>query len=157
ILMCGLCMGTWVASMPLFSRAMEQVQGQIEKQAEQARKGEMKALEAREAEAKTVEEKAEIAVRKKDLESRPKATIPGMMDYSKMGFNDARSIAWSWAEVLSGLVLNVLMLVSGIGLLHWRPWARTLAVWTAVLKVVRLVALYSFFIVALVPPVAKNL
>jgi hypothetical protein len=135
----------------------EGVQKQLEKQTESARKAEMAALDEEEKAAKTEEEKVQAAAHRREIEHRPKAPLAGMMDFNKTTMTDPTFLAYSWTDVLSGLVLNVMLLVSGVGLLHWRPWARRLAVWTAALKLVRLVLVYSFFIIAIVPPYAQKL
>lgn len=56
---------------------------------------------------------------------------------------------WNWCivEVFSGVVLNLLLLIAGIGLMRQQPWGRRLSIITYKLKIVRLLALYLFFIV----------
>jgi hypothetical protein len=159
ILLCGICLGGYVAIMPMWGRMFASIQQPARRQIESAKQAQLSALDEKAKAATTVEEKAEIAAERKLIETRQDPTITqlNMMDLNKMGLNDPTNIAWSWAEVVSGLVLNALLLASGIGLLAWRSWARRLGVWTAALKIVRLFVLWGFFIVAIVPPVSRNL
>lgn len=65
---------------------------------------------------------------------------------------DLRWVTWYlWADFVSGPILNLLMLASGIGLLQLRTWARTMGAWVSALKLVRLVALTLFLVVAMIP------
>jgi hypothetical protein len=155
ILVCGLCVGGWVAVMPLWGTAFKPFFQKAEQQMEAARKAEVQALDEEAKKATTVDEKAAIEARKKEVESRPKPSF-GSTEMYTMGMDDPTTLAWSWSEVLSGLVLNGLMLASGVGLMHWRPWSRTLGLWTAALKVLRLCLLYGFYIVVIVPVVSQK-
>jgi hypothetical protein len=53
------------------------------------------------------------------------------------------------------MFFNVLMLISGVGLIRLREWGRKLAVWVAALKIVRLIVLYGIFIMVMVPIFVK--
>ena len=57
--------------------------------------------------------------------------------------------------MISGLVLNVAMLVSGIGLFQLKESGRRLALWTFGLKIVRLAVLATIMIVVIIPITAK--
>jgi hypothetical protein len=61
---------------------------------------------------------------------------------------------WFWADVVTGPMVNLLMLASGIGLLQFREWARRMAIWVAAAKLVRLAILAILLIVVVVPHVA---
>lgn len=56
-----------------------------------------------------------------------------------------------WADFATGPVLNLLMLASGVGLTQLRIWARRMAIWVALLKIGRILALTFFFAVVIVP------
>jgi hypothetical protein len=151
LLVCGLCMGGYTLSLPLWGRAMARLQSQMDQQAESAKKASLDALADQEKLAKTDAEKAEIEAKRKELEAKPNVNPAGMMDFSKLGMDDPQIIKWSMIEVITGVILNVMMLAAGIGLMSWKPWSRQLGVWTAVLKITRLVLLYGFFIIVIVP------
>ena len=60
-------------------------------------------------------------------------------------------------DVLSGPVLNLLLVVSGIGLVLQQNWARVLGMAAAALKVLRLVALTALLVGAVIPRVGSVL
>jgi hypothetical protein len=157
ILVCGLCMSVSVITMPLLGRAVTQTVERADKQIKARQQSELDALAESEKAAKTDEEKADIAARRKEIESRPPSPLTTGFDLAQFGMLDPRWTGFSWAEVFSGIGLNVLLLASGIGLLECRGWARKLAVWTAVAKIVRLGILYSYFTVGVVPEMARRL
>ena len=158
LLVFGLCMSSYVATLPLLGRAFTAYQAQIDKIGDQQRQTALRGLDEQLQKADTEAAKAEILERKKKLENSPKLGAGvNMMDFSKMGFDDPVVIGWSWVEIVTGLALNVMLIASGVGLMHWKPWARKLGLWTAGLKILRLVVLYTGFVILIVPPVAKNL
>jgi hypothetical protein len=156
LLIVGFCLGGYAAIMPMIGRFTSTAQKQMDAQVESANKAELAALAVREKKAKTDEEKIDVAARRKEIESRTKNPLSSVMALNQVTLNRT-FITYSWADVLTGMTLNVMMLAAGIGLLSWRPWSRRLAIWTAGLKIVRLVLLYGFFIIAIVPPYAKQL
>lgn len=157
ILICGVVMAGYTLTLPLWGRVFTYITKQAEQQAAASKQARLEAVADQEKNAKTEQEKIEAAAKRLEIETRPNAGIPPTVDFTKMGFTEPHFVAWTWAEVLSGLILNVMMLVSGIGLLTWRPWSRPLAVWTALLKIVRLVLLYGYFVLAIVPPLATRM
>jgi len=84
LLIFGICLCGWMMVQPLFLNAMKQAQTTIEEKGEAARKATLEDLSKRAEVAKTDEEKAQIAAERKEVENRPKATLPGMLDISKI-------------------------------------------------------------------------
>jgi hypothetical protein len=156
ILVYGLCMGVSFLMMPTMSRAMSQVQRSVEEKAETQRKATLAAMEEKAKAAKTEQEKAEIEALRAEYAARPRPVVP-MVDFNKLFTDNPVLVRWCWTEMLTSLALNVMMLAAGIGLLRYREGARRLGVWTAGLKIARLVALYSVFVLAVVPPLARGL
>ena len=155
ILACGLLMSAYVATLPLMARAMKQFTSQIEQQADRQKQTALKGLDEEAAKATTEAEKTAIAARREKIETAPKVMLAPGVDFSKMGFDDPTILTWSWVELLSGMGLNVMLLASGVGLMHWKPWGRTLGIWTGVLKIARLLVFYLLFIIFIVPPMSK--
>jgi hypothetical protein len=56
-----------------------------------------------------------------------------------------------WIEVSLGILLNVAMIVAGVGLVFMKNWARKLAIWVAALKIVRLLAVTLIMMIVFVP------
>ena len=155
LLIGGLCMGVSLAIQPMLIKAMNDVQKKAEAQGEAVRKGELDDLAKRAEAAKTDAEKAQLETERKEVEARPKGGVP-MFDISKL-MNQPEIQGWYWVEIMTGLIVNVAMFVSGIGLLKYRGWARNLALWTMLLKIARLALVYGFFIIAIVPGFSKTI
>ena len=109
-------------------------------------------LQEREKASKDEKEKAELRGKQKALEAQP---LPKMPDFNKFA-QDMQHQGFMIADVVTGFVLNVLMLVSGIALCCYKQWGRVTAIWVAVLKIVLLVALYTFFALVVVPVMVKG-
>jgi hypothetical protein len=146
----GMCCGVYFVSISAFSSAFAPQQQMQMQQAMQAqRQQQLQRLKDQEKAAKTAQEKAKLQAEQKRIEAQP---LPEMPDFTKMYAMDEPHVMRFWTvEILSGLILNVLMLIAGIGLVAIKNWGRALGIWVALLKVVRLAALYTFNIVVLVP------
>jgi hypothetical protein len=156
LLIVGLCTSVSFIMMPFTAQAMGNLTKQLEKQMESKKQAQIAKLEADEAAAKTEAEKAAIAAKREDLASRPAAMPPGMLDYSKLGMmNDPKMRVWSFTDMFSGLLVNGLLLASGIGLLGLRRWAWSMAMWAAWIKIVRLTFLYGYMTFAIVPDMSR--
>jgi hypothetical protein len=57
-------------------------------------------------------------------------------------------------DVITGVAINVAMIAAGVGLRRLRRWGRTLALWVAGLKIVRLLALQIFTLLVTGPIMA---
>jgi hypothetical protein len=71
-----------------------------------------------------------------------------------MGFNvfsDIRLAIYTFSELISGMILNVLMVISGVGLLRLAEWGRRLAISVAWLKIIRWVAMIVVTLVLILP------
>jgi hypothetical protein len=56
-----------------------------------------------------------------------------------------------WADVAVGVVANVLLIYSGLGLMALRPWSRTMALWLAAFKVAWLTAMTALAFMVIIP------
>jgi hypothetical protein len=156
LILFGLCMGLYFAMLPAMSRAMTQMQQKAEADVQAKNAAELKTIGEAEKAAKTEEEKEALADQRKAIEARPKITIPMGMDFGKLGFDDPKFQAYYWTELSSALILNILMIVAGIALVQRKMWGLSLGLWTAAAKIVRLVLVYSYFGLVLVPPFAQK-
>lgn len=127
---------------------------QAQTKVEQQRKDEETELKKEAAAAKTAEEKKQVEERLSTLEKTPTVTMPDMSKVTDMMKNPVIR-ANQWGDMISGLVLNVAMLVSGIGLVQLKEWGRQLALWTFGLKIVRLGVLATVMIIFIIPITAK--
>jgi hypothetical protein len=149
LLLCGGCYATQIMLQPLMAPMMNAQQQQMQAAVEAQRQAEIQKLQQQEKAAKTAQEKAQFQSRQNALAAQP---VPKMPDMTKMyGMGDNRVRGYFLIDLLSMLPLNLVMLIAGIGLLNLKEWARATGIWVAALKIVRLIALYSFFILVIAP------
>jgi len=127
---------------------------QAQTKAEQQRKDEVAELKKEAAAAKTAEEKKHAEEQLSTLEKAPQVNMPDMSKITDMMKNPVIR-ANQWCDMISGLVLNVAMLISGIGLVQLKEWGRKLALWTFGLKIIRLCVLAFVMIVVIIPITSK--
>ncbi len=113
------------------------------------REAKIKEIEKEEAAAKTAEEKAELKSRRDQLEKVPNFDMKAMQDLNIM--SDRRVVIYTYIETVVGMVLNTLMIISGIGLLLLSEWARKLALGVAWIKLLRLVIMLVVTFALIVP------
>ena len=65
--------------------------------------------------------------------------------------------SYTIADAGTGLVLNLMMMAAGIGLVRRKSWGVSLGIATAWGKIVRLIALYSYFALAVVPILSQQM
>lgn len=129
--------------MPYFAETFESMQQAIEEEHE----AELAEFDQREAEAETEDEKQSIQAERQAAIAR--FNTPQFDPFTAM--RDKKIIAYGIADGSTGLVLNLMMFASGVGLLMQREWARKLAVWTAGLKILRLCILQTVNLAVIVP------
>jgi hypothetical protein len=103
------------------------------------REAKVKELEKEEAAAKTTEEKEELKSRRERLEKVPDIDTNTIQELNIM--SDRRVVIYSYIATVAGIVLNVLMIVSGVGLMLLHEWARKLTLGIAWIKLLRLVTM----------------
>ena len=142
------------AMAPMFTAMQQQV-----KTAQEAERAEqLRQLEEQEQAAQTEEEKQSIQNQRQATQSSPTIVMPIMPDMSKMyGMNQPRVMAYFMTDILSSIVLNVLLLVSGIGLVGMKEWGRKQALWVAAIKIGLLFVLQFYNIVMVAPVMAKQM
>jgi hypothetical protein len=146
LLLCGLCAGFYVLIFSSMGPLLAGQQPQLQRQWEAAMQDGIRKLEDQEKAARAEQEKKRIQDQIKILkETKFKAP-----DFSKL-LGDQRIWGYYLVDVVTGLILNVLMLIAGIGLVALSEWARKLGIWVAGLKILRLVGLYGVYILVIVP------
>jgi hypothetical protein len=151
LMLCGICTGLNMAMQSAMAPMFGQQQLQFQQLMEAERAKKLEDLKKLEDAAPNDQEKAALEGQRKALEAQP---LPKMPDMAKF-YEDVSLPAYGIADAVSGLILNILMVVAGIGLLGFREWARQLGLWVAALKIVRLVALYGFFAIVVAPNISK--
>jgi hypothetical protein len=157
LLLCGLCFGLYMTAAaamgPMMAVQQQQVQQQMQQAAETQRQEELKELQKREKASKDEKEKAELQARQKALQvPQPVPKLPDMTQFMR----DARFQGYWLTDVGTGLLLNLVMLVTGIGLVGLKEWGRVTGLWVAALKILRLIVLYSFYALVIAPVMVQQ-
>jgi hypothetical protein len=154
LILCVGCYGASVLMQSLMAPAMAAQQEQMQLAMKANREQQLVQIKQQESAAKG-EEKARLQAQRKALESQVE---PKMPDFSHMyGLDDPLVQGYYLTDVATGFALNVALLVSGIGLINLKEWGRRLALWVAGLKIARLVALYGFYLVVIVPIILQRM
>lgn len=167
LLLCGgatlvqaLVAGPMTKAMVAQQQAVVQQQQQAMEAAQKAQvEAQIAHLRQRQLDAETEEERAayEAEIQSiRNASSTVVATAPIAPTFA-MPQQQPEMIAYSVSDAVSGLILNVLMVVSGIGLLQIRRWGRSLALWVAGLKIVRLIASQTAFVLVGIPAVLQQM
>jgi hypothetical protein len=99
-------------------------------------------LKSKENAAKTKDEKDAIKDEREALEKNVEPDLSSMEELTEFNvFSDIRVAIYSISELTAGMILNVLMIISGVGLMAMAEWARRLAITVAWLKILRWVAI----------------
>ena len=113
-------------------------------------------LKKKEEAAKTKEEKESIADDREALEKSGEPDVSAIMNEAMAMANNPRIVAYSYAENTAGILLNVLMVISGVGLMRLSEWGRRLALGVAWLKILRWVLIMVVTLVVIVPITAQG-
>jgi hypothetical protein len=151
LMLCGGCYGIQLIAQSAMAPLVEAQQQQAQVMIEAEHKDEIRKLEEQAKAALTKEEKEALQSQIKAKQAQPVPKIPNISKYSR----EPHLIGYYAADLGSGLILNFLMLIAGVGLIRFREWGRILGMWVAGFKVLRLIVLYTVFIMVLVPVFAK--
>lgn len=153
LLLCVACSSLNLLMQSAMGPMMVAQQQQVQQAMQAERQRMVQELQELEKAAKDEKEKAELRGKQKVLQAQPLPKMPDMTRFTR----DTRFQTYSIVDMVSGFLLNVLMVVAGIGLVCLKEWGRVTAIWVAALKIVRLLALYSFFALAVVPDMVQLL
>ncbi len=156
LLLYGIFQIAMIVLAPKFTEIMEQQTKAIEAN----RKAENQANVAKlEAEVKSAQTKEEKELAESQLETAKTAvdssSISMTLNLDDLKVDDPVNKAYAGVELTSMLILNVLMFVTGIGLLGLAEWARKVWIWTAAIKIVRLFAFAALCLIVLSPRVER--
>jgi hypothetical protein len=117
-----------------------------------AREAKLAELKKSEDAAKSQEEKDAIKSEREALEKQVEPDLSSMDDvWNYNQFADRRVAAYSISELSASIILNVLMIVSGAGLMAMAEWARRLAIAVSWLKILRWIAMTVVVFVLILP------
>jgi len=152
LLCCGACGALNFIVQPVMAPVFQAQNQTMMQQIQAEREARIDRLRQEEKEATTAEEKAEIHARRKAEEARP---VPKLPDFAKF-FRDSSLLAYGIADSLVGIILNIALLIAGIGLVRLRNWGRVMSLWVAALKTVCLTGLLVIFLVWVLPAVVET-
>jgi hypothetical protein len=152
LLLLALGHGFWYLYTPTFTRQMQETAKKVQSDAKAEQDERIAALKEQEAAAKTQEEKDALKDERASIEKKTVVNIMPFGDLSSMNvMSDKRVAAYYAIEVVAAVILNVLMIVSGAGLLGLAEWARRMAIVIAQLKIVRWIAMTVALMVIVLP------
>jgi hypothetical protein len=157
LLLTALGHGFWYLYTPTFTRQMQARVKEVEAKAKSEQDERIADLKKQIAAAKTKEEKESLQDERAALEKNNVVTVAPFGDLTGMNvMSDRRIAAYYAGEVSAAVILNVLMIVSGAGLLGLAEWARRMAIIVAQLKILRWVVM-TVLLMALVLPVTLEM
>jgi hypothetical protein len=140
----------WMVFMPVFFKGIQDTVRQQLENEKANRLTKIAELKDQIKTAKTEEEKAQLQNRVQAMESVNPPDLTGFDEVMNTA-NDPRIVAYTFTELGAGIVLNIAMIISGIGLLTLAEWARRLALAVAWLKIARWVAIVGATTFLVVP------
>jgi hypothetical protein len=147
LLLCVVCSSMNLIMQQAMAPVMAGMQQDIQRQLDGQRQLQLQNLQDLEKLALDEGEKAALRAKRQALQAQPAPKAPNFGNLAPNAVVQGYMIA----EAVSGFLLNILMIVAGIGLLIYKQWARVLAIWVALLKIIRLIVLYSIYIAVVVP------
>jgi hypothetical protein len=158
MLLVGLGYAFWFFYAPTFTKQMQATVEQQQAKRKAERAAELAKFKREEAAAKTEEEKKAAKESREAYEAVVEPDFGDINDLTGMNvFTDRRLAAFYWTEVSSGILLNVLMVVSGIGLVMLAEWARKLALGVCCLKIVRWIFVAIATLVLVIPVTTERM
>lgn len=155
LMLCCTTCDAYLVAIPSLMSLVERQQQAVQEQLQARRDAEIQALRVQEEKAETAEEKAKARADRIATESLPLPNPPmAMVDVSAYGLDDPRVRIHYAVEGVTCLLVNMLLLISGIGLLRLKNWGRRMAIQVAVLKIVRL-ALLAASLLLIVQPITN--
>lgn len=116
----------------------------------------LKQLEEREAAAKTDAEKKTIEQEKaNEIATKVQINTVDMSAATEV-LHDPMVMGVSYANLGTGLILHVMLIVAGIGLIRLTPWGRSLSVTWAGLQIVQLIIMTALSLVLVLPITRVN-
>ena len=138
LLLIALGHGFWYLYTPTFTRQMQARVNKVEADRKASLEDRIAELKEQEAAAKTQEEKESLKDARAAIEKNASVSVVPFGNLSSMNvMSDPRIAAYYAVEVSAAVILNVLMIVSGAGLLGLKEWSRRMAIIVAQLKIAR--------------------
>jgi hypothetical protein len=152
LLLIGVGYGLYYHYVPTIAKNLQAQAKEVQDKVKADHDAKVAELKKQEAAAKTKEEKAALQAERVVLEDAGGTIRTPTIDLSNMNvMSDRRLLAYYITEVSTGIVLNLLMIISGAALLALTEWGRRLGIWVAALKILRWFAMTAATMVLVLP------
>ena len=158
MLICIPCVAGYFALIANLGPFMKMQNKEIQDRFDSRQKERLDALTAEAKKAETDEQKASIRERLARVltEAKPVIATPDF-DVLMAEFKHPRVLTFYGVNFGTAMVLNLLMLISGFGLIRFREWGRRMSVGVAWVKLVRLVLVTAVSIVVIIPLTTRSM
>lgn len=155
LLLSGLCCGISVVSFALAGGMANQpqFQAQMDQAWKQQRERNLARLKEQLDGAADPAEKQEIERQMQKLRETP---LPKIDPFAVYGLKDPSVVMFWSIDAFCTIVINLLLIVAGIGLFAVSEWGRKMSIAVAVIKLLWLAALYGYAMLAVVPVMARD-
>jgi hypothetical protein len=128
----------------------------VQESYDQFRREKLDTLLARERGASSAAEREKVRQERLAAEAEHQA-VQDRIDFAKINAHLIWPTRTLWIDVISGAVLNLLLLSAGLGLIQRAEWGRRLGMGVALVKIVRLIILGALLSLLVVPHLSKAL
>lgn len=147
----GTCILGFTLAAPAIATQYQQVNEKQVQAIQDGYRAQLKTLEDAEQSATDEETKATLRDERTKLANSPppkpiQADLSGLDQLGNPTIRNATVV-----EKLSGLALNIALIVAGVGLIRLRPWGRSLAIQVAAVQLVRIVAMTILYLTLVIP------
>jgi uncharacterized protein YbjQ (UPF0145 family) len=142
--------------MQFAEKTVKETQSKVEAQQQAQLKAQMKVFDEREKAATTEEEKKAIQQERDAAVANQPVSVKVDMSAATDVLKDPTIMGFSYLQMVTGIILSVILLISGIGLIRLLPWGRSLAVAWAGLQIVQIVLLTGISLAYVQPIQAAN-
>ena len=154
LVLMGLCQVGGLLIAPTAMNLAEKTVKDAQSKLEARDKENLKSLDDREAAAKTDEEKKAIQQERANaIASKPQMPTMDMSAATEV-LHDPTIMGFTYVNLAIGLILHIMLIVSGIGLIRFTPWGRSLAVAWGGLQLLALVVMTTASLM-IVQPINK--
>lgn len=151
MLVCGIGSGVLAAAAPMLATYMEGQDQRLRNQINDRQAQRIAEFREQLIVAKTEPEKAEIRMKINEAEARPPAK-GAMMTLGFDSLKDPRITVYSWSDLITSFIANLVLLIAGINLLRLKEQGRRLSLIAAGLKLA-LIVFFGIWAVTVVMPV----
>jgi Sec-independent protein translocase protein TatA len=141
LVLMGTCQLGALAIAPAALNFIEKNVKEVQAKADEQHKAELKTVDDKIAAAKTEEEKKAFELERANVDANKVQFNTMDMSTANEALTNPTIKAVNIGGTLSGLILHIGLLVSGIGLIRLTPWGRSLALWWSGLIIVQVIGL----------------